>query len=1184
VPNRLATEKSPYLRQHGDNPVDWYPWGDEALNRAKAEDKPILLSIGYSACHWCHVMERESFSDPDVAAAMNASFVNIKVDREERPDLDDVYMQAVQAFSGGHGGWPMTVLLTPDGRPFLGGTYFPPEPRQGLPSFRQLLEHARRVYAEQRDAVTRTADRVVDLLKQQTTAPVGGAAVTDWLDWVAGAADDAFDADHGGFGTAPKFPSHGLLAALVGHYRRTGRARTLDVLTATLDGMSRGAVYDLLGGGFCRYSVDAEWRVPHFEKMLGDNALLAPIYADVGAITGNARYTRIARETLDYVLTDLGLPDGAFAASEDADSGGHEGAFYAWTPEEVCEVLGFDDGIQLCLLLGLTQHGTFERGTSVLRTATFPEDLPADKRALYDRGIDALRQRRALRERPGKDPKVVAAWNGLAISAFARVGALLDEPRYTDAARRAAAYLLDVATVDGRLARTVTDGVRGAPAFAEDVAAVGVGMLDLYEATFEARWLDAAAQCADQLVALFLDETDGALFFVGKDATAPVVRNKRLIGGSEPSGNELAAWLFVRLGALLGRDDLRKRAEKLLVALEPLARRAPRAFGPAALASSFFQGPTREIGVVGEGWPGLVSVARRRVDPFRVLAAGASASALAKLPWMAHKTAADGKATAYVCEGYTCKVPVTTADELAAQLDAASKPQRASQVGGARVRAPALPLAREAWLNADAPIALESLRGRVVVLDFWTYCCINCLHVLPALDAVERRYDGRPVAVIGVHAAKFPAEQERENVELAVARHGVRHPVVLDPSHTLWDQYAVRSWPTVVVLDTQGRVAWHHAGEVVADELFAVIDRLLDEATEQGTAGAFAPYRVTPAPGAADLAFPGKVHVVPSFVEQAQGQDPFGPDARLYVADTGHHRILELALRRGPEGWPEAELKREFGTGEPGRADGPTATASFREPQGIARRGSTLYVADTGNHLVRAIDLDRGVVRTVLGSGQLGRSARINPAEPLTIDLRSPWDVTAASDVLFVAMAGAHQIWLYMEEPVRAGPFIGSGAEGKADGSPQEAALAQPSGIQVHGQYLFWLDAETSSLRLLDMSKREVGTVMGEDLFDFGDVDGEPDVARMQHPLGLTVAEATVYVADTFNHKIKAVDLADGGRVRTLAGGAGVLREPGGVAVAGAYLIVADTGNHRLRAVNRQTGQVRTILLKGFPE
>ncbi len=1194
MPNRLAAETSPYLLQHAHNPVDWYPWGPEALARAKAEDRPILLSVGYSACHWCHVMERESFEDASVAAEMNRDFVNIKVDREERPDLDEIYMRAVQAFTGGHGGWPMTVFLTPDGAPFFGGTYFPPAPRGGMPSFRQVLAHATRLYRERKDQIAKVSQDLRGYLDSSGRMPKAESALSDrWLAQLSASCEEDFDAKHGGFGGAPKFPPHAALAALLAAHHRSGDRRALEMATRTLDEMARGGMYDLAGGGFARYSVDERWLIPHFEKMLYDNAQLVPVYVDAWKITGRERYARVVRETLAYVLRDLCAPDGAFYASEDADSEGEEGRFYVWTPRQLREVLGVFDGTRAAVLLEVTDQGSFEHGTSALRLEQPWESLPEADRALLDRALPALLAARSTRVRPGRDEKRVTAWNALMISAFARAGAAMGEPAWVDAARRAMQALLRDAVSGGRLLR-LGQSRRPIPAFLDDHAVTLQALLDLYEADADARWLAEALRLADQMVALFWDQADGGFFYTGSDAEPLITRSKHMLGGAEPSGNGVAALSLLRLEALCGRADLGVLAERVLRSYQPLLQRAPRALGVEAIAGAWRSGSSAEIGVVGEpGDPAteaLLSVIRSRYLPFAVVARVSPSQSSAPLPWMEGRGLLDGRPSAWVCEGGACRLPTTDAGELSSLLDELSRPRRELVVSG-RDRAPALPAERERWLHTDTPLTLDRLRGSVVVLDFFTYCCVNCMHVLPELEAVERAFAGQPVVVIGVHSAKFTAEKVPANVARALARHHVRHPVVLDPDHAIWDQYAVRAWPTLVVLDAEGRIAWRQSGEVERGQLAARVEQLLDEGRERGVLGAPV---ASPAaePRGTGLRFPGKVAVWPDNQAQASGVDPFSSGARLYVADTGNHRVLEAALTRGMDGWPRATVLRVFGDGRPGLVDGEVETARFRGPQGLSRLGRTLWVADTENHALRAIDLERGEVRTVAGTGELGRGRPADPRDPRRIALRSPWDVAATADqdsgpdagAVFVAMAGSHQIWVYLPERDHIGPFVGSGREEHEDGPPGESCLAQPSGLSLYGRFLFIADSEVSSVRVFDLQENMVGTLCGGGLFEFGDVDGEPEHARLQHPLGVAVLGDTVYVADTFNHKIKRMSLSEG-RMRSLVGGSPeILCEPGGLAVLGDWLVVADTNNHRIRVVHRRSGEIRDLALADLPE
>ena len=1191
--NRLGGETSPYLLQHRDNPVDWYPWGPEALERARAEDRPILLSVGYSACHWCHVMERESFEDEGTAALMNAHFVNIKVDREERPDLDEIYMGAVQAFTGGHGGWPMTVFLTPGGEPFFGGTYFPPAPRHGMPSFSQVLERVAQLWSEERDTVGGITGEVIEQIQASGRLPRPADALTDdWLDRVATECDESFDGTHGGFGQAPKFPPHGTLSILLAHWRRTGRAHSLKMVTETLDGMARGGMYDHLGGGFARYSVDERWCIPHFEKMLYDNALLVPVYLDAYTATGREHYRRIATETLDYVLREMKSREGAFFASQDADSEGVEGKYFAWTAEELSDVLGAQDGLRAAELLGVGGSGRFEHGTSVLRLDTPLEALSADDREFVEGVFEVLRPVRGKRVAPARDDKILTAWNALMISAFARAGNTLSEGKYARAATNAADFIFARMSRGDRLMRSYKDGRASLLAYLDDYPYLVSALVDIYEAVHEVSWLKLATKLADRMVELFWDEADGGFFYTGSDAEKLIARSKNLLGGALPSANGVAALAFVRLAALTGREDLRDRAERILRSYQPLLERAARALGPEAIAAAWLTGSSTEIGIVGP--PGdhatlaLLEEVRRRYLPFSVTACMSTPTTESLLPWMHGKDTVAGQPAAYLCRDSTCRPPITEIAEWRGVLDEDEVPAALPSDRKGRVRAPALPSSPDAWLNVDAPLDLEALAGQVVVLDFWTYCCINCLHVLPELAAVEEEFAGEPVTVIGVHSAKFTAEKARANVLRALHRHHVRHPVVLDSEHDIWGQYAVKAWPTIMVLDAQGRVAWTKAGEVDREDIARTVRRLLDESKAERTHAAVATgiaTSVTPrgiftevgSHGAPPLKFPGKVHVSPDAQKQAEVDDLWSGYARLYVSDSGHNQVIEASLEIGEDGWPIARLLRTFGSGTAALVDGGASSAAFAGPQGTFRRGDELWVADTENHALRIIDLQSGSVRTVAGTGRRGRGGRGDPSLPRQLDLRSPWDVVALGAGVLVAMAGTHQIWVYLGAPERFGPLIGTGAEAHVDGAADGAALAQPSGLAVFGRHLFWADSETSSIRLADLESSQVATVAGLGLFDFGDVDGTTSEARFQHPLGIAIgAGQAVYVADTFNHKVKRIDLNDG-VVQTLAGGEGLLCEPGGLCIAGAYLIAADTGHDRVVAIDRQTGELRPL-------
>ena len=632
--NRLANETSPYLLQHAGNPVEWYPWGEEALERARLEDKPILLSIGYAACHWCHVMAHESFEDEQTAALMNQRFVNVKVDREERPDLDSLYMDAVVALTG-HGGWPMTVFLTPSGEPFLGGTYFPPEPRHGLPAFRQLLEAVSDAYRERRDDVARQAGTLVDALRQAAElSPSADPLTESLLTDAARALQRQFDPEWGGFGGAPKFPPASTLEFLLRWHRRSGDDQALEMVTRTLDGMAAGGMYDLLGGGFHRYSVDERWLVPHFEKMLYDNALLAPVYLHAWLVTGEARYREVAEETLEYMLRELRLPEGGFASAQDADTDGVEGLTFTWTA---------DEGAPSELL------EPFEHGRSVLR-GDLDEEL---KGRLFE-----LREQRP---KPLRDDKAIAAWNGLALAALAEAGRRLRRADCIDAARAVADFLLGPLSDErGRLHRSWRAGQARNPGYLEDYADAANGLYELHVATGELRWLQEAMRLARLAVELFSDEQRGGFFLAAADGEQLVARKKEFDDNPTPSGNSMLAFVLLRLGRIWGDDELERQAAGVLRLVRDGIPRAPSAFGHALNALDLYLAPPRELAVIGTPEDDVARAALAGFDPDTVAAFGPADD----VPLLAGKDYVDGKAAVYVCERFTCKAPVTEASEL----------------------------------------------------------------------------------------------------------------------------------------------------------------------------------------------------------------------------------------------------------------------------------------------------------------------------------------------------------------------------------------------------------------------------------------------------------------------------------------------------------------------------------------
>jgi uncharacterized protein YyaL (SSP411 family) len=623
--NRLAGETSPYLLQHADNPVNWYPWGDEALARAREKDKPILLSVGYAACHWCHVMEHESFEDEATAALMNEHFVSVKVDREERPDIDSVYMDAVVSLTG-HGGWPMTVFLTPAGAPFFGGTYYPPEPRHGLPSFPQLLQAIADAWRERRSDIERDAGAITEELRrtaEPSREPLTSSLLTDAVRGLR----QQFDPEWGGFGPAPKFPPASVLEFLL-------RRGELELATKTLDAMAAGGMYDLVGGGFHRYSVDRQWLVPHFEKMLYDNALLVPVYLHGWLVTGNERYREIATETLDYMLRELVLDEGGFASAEDADTDGVEGLTYTWTQE---------DDVPEELL-----H-PFEHGRFIIRGALDPE--------LRTR----LFEERDRRPKPLRDDKAIASWNGLALAALAEAGRRLGRDDYLDAARSLGEFLLGpLSTAEGRLYRSWRAGQAKHAGVLEDYADVANGLYELHVATGELRWLEESRRLAVLAVDLFGDPAGGGFFLTPRDGEELVARKKDFDDHPTPSGNSMLAYVLLRLSRLWGDQELERQAVGVFRFIAPLLPRAPSAFGHALNALDLHFSPPREIAIVGPPGSEVARAALAPFDPNAVVAFGPSGD----VPLLAGKDLVDGRPAVYVCEGFACQAPVTEAGAL----------------------------------------------------------------------------------------------------------------------------------------------------------------------------------------------------------------------------------------------------------------------------------------------------------------------------------------------------------------------------------------------------------------------------------------------------------------------------------------------------------------------------------------
>ena len=682
--NRLSGETSPYLLQHADNPVDWYPWGPEAFEKARAEDKPVLLSIGYSACHWCHVMAHESFESEEIARLMNEHFVNVKVDREERPDLDQIYMNAVQMMTG-RGGWPMTVFLTPEGVPFYAGTYFPPEDRFNMPGFPRVLLGVAEAYRARPDDVTETAVSVLAQLKRMGQARESGEELNfELLDAAERNIARSYDARHGGFGDAPKFPAPMNLEFLLRQHHRTNRSEALEMVEKTCREMASGGMYDQLGGGFHRYSTDARWLVPHFEKMLYDNALLSRLYLHVYQQTKDDFYRRIAEETLDYVAREMTDAGGGFYSTQDADSEGHEGKFFVWAVDEVEEILGAEDAALFNAFYDVTKAGNFE-GKNIMHVSRPEEEAAGDLgvtaerlREVLERGRRALFEAREKRVKPGRDEKILTAWNGLMLASFAEACAIFERTDYREIAETNAEFLLSHLRRDGLLLRTHKDGQSKLNGYLEDYAFFADGLLALYQATGRLRWLEEARALIDKMVEEFWDEEEGGFFYTGKSHEELIVRSKDFFDNATPSGNSVAAEVLLQLAALTGVEDYARRAVAVFRLMRDNLKRYSPAFGRLLCALDFHLSTPREVAIVGEAGSDETRALLREVWasylPNKIVAQAAEGDArsAALVPLLRDRPAINGRATAYVCEHYTCQRPVTSAAELGPQLTSAA--------------------------------------------------------------------------------------------------------------------------------------------------------------------------------------------------------------------------------------------------------------------------------------------------------------------------------------------------------------------------------------------------------------------------------------------------------------------------------------------------------------------------------
>ncbi|MEK6283498.1 MAG: thioredoxin domain-containing protein [Acidobacteriota bacterium] len=678
--NRLINETSPYLLQHAHNPVDWFPWGEEAFEVARREQKPILLSIGYSACHWCHVMEHESFENEAIAKVMNDNFVSIKVDREERPDLDQIYMNATQMMTH-HGGWPMTVFLTTDAVPFYAGTYFPPEDRYNMPGFPRVLISLSDAYRERPEDIKQTADSVLTELKRSTdTSESSQVLSNDLLDAAYRGTIKNYDSTNGGFGGAPKFPPAMTLESLLHHFYRTAEPQALELVRHTTQKMAEGGIYDHLGGGFHRYSTDARWLVPHFEKMLYDNALLSRLYLHLYQTTHHELARRVAEGTLDYVVREMTDAAGGFYSTQDADSEGVEGKFFVWTLGEINDLLGETDAALFAAYYNVTQNGNFE-GENILNVTrglaevARAQDVTIEQLSdVLDRGRRILFEAREQRIKPARDEKVLTAWNGLMLASFAEAGAILNRPDYTEIATRNARFILDNLRRGGLVLRTFKDDQAKLNAYLEDYAFYIDGLLTLFETTGGLPWLEEATALTETMISEFWDEQEGGFFYTGRSHERLIVRSKDFFDNATPSGNSVAAEVLLRIGLLTDNADYQRRAATILRLTATAIGRYPSGFGRMLGALDFYLGKPKEIAIIGspdsEDTQALQNEVWQTYLPNKVIALAAPGDTAASQlsPLLRDRTQLAGRATAYVCESFTCKQPVTTAGELASQL------------------------------------------------------------------------------------------------------------------------------------------------------------------------------------------------------------------------------------------------------------------------------------------------------------------------------------------------------------------------------------------------------------------------------------------------------------------------------------------------------------------------------------
>ena len=679
--NHLIHETSPYLLQHAHNPVDWYPWSDEAFQKAKGQNRPILLSIGYSACHWCHVMERESFEDEKIAALMNDLFVNIKVDREERPDLDEVYMNAVQMLTG-RGGWPMTVFLTPEGKPFYGGTYFPPEDRYGVPGFPKILQGVANAYREKPQDVERSVEQILAALQRMSLSTESQQPFSsDIIGQSAEQLAQAYDTDHGGLGKAPKFPNVGVYELFLRHYHHSKKSRFLEMVTHTLTKMARGGIYDHLGGGFHRYSVDEKWLVPHFEKMLYDNAQLVRIYAQVYSVTGEPLFKQVVDETMNYLMREMLHTEGGFYSTQDADSEGEEGKFFVWTEEEISQILGEEASEIFCRIYDVSEEGNFEENNILHPILTleqaskfFRRDL-REIESLVSVAKGKLFQEREKRPKPFRDEKILTSWNGLMLSGLAEAIKISRQPAYLEAANRTVDFIFTKMFRDGRLLHTYKSGTGKILGYLDDYAFLAAGLLDLFEATVNRAHLDRALELAEIMSHEFWDEAGGGFFYTGRSHERLIAQSKPIFDGSIPSGNAVATQVLLRLYHYTGKEDYLKRAEKILRAYYNAMENQPFGFAHMLAALDFYLQKPKEVVLVGDKKDPETAELLTKIHllylPNMTLQLASPDDSLEKVSsLLAGKKQFEGRPTVYVCHNFTCSRPVIEWDELKLLLDA----------------------------------------------------------------------------------------------------------------------------------------------------------------------------------------------------------------------------------------------------------------------------------------------------------------------------------------------------------------------------------------------------------------------------------------------------------------------------------------------------------------------------------